>query len=178
MFSDYDYSYVLFRESSFDTLLSYWMTSQNVVRRVGVGHVLRADQKWLHQLHQLPAKLTVPVLVLLSTCQSRNKIVFMESKDYGLWSAVTYYEMSAAAVTARISSKQFPAVSKCCVCCVYKNIMEKGRKENIRRIAVNIYSPPRACYFHYPLSCSVQHSDLGTNIWTKIDGFNFPPAYF
>ena len=160
----------------FDTLLLYWMTSQNVVRRVSVGHVLRADPKWLH--HQVQAKLTVSVQVIFSTCQSRDKIVFMKSKDYGFWSAGTYYEMSAAAVTSRISSKQFPAVSKCCVCCVYKDIMEKGRKENIRRIAVNIYSPPRACYFHYPLSCSVQHSDWGTNIWTKIDGFNFPPSYF
>ena len=43
----------------FDTLLLYWMTSQNVVRRVSVGHVLRADPKWLH--HQVEAKLTVSV---------------------------------------------------------------------------------------------------------------------
>ena len=159
MFSDYDYSYVLFRQSSFDTLLSYWMTSQNVVRRVGVGHVLRADQKWLHQLQQLQAKLTVTVLVILSTCQSRNKIVFMESKDYGLWSAVTYYEMSAAAVTARISSKQFPAVSELlCLLCVQEYYGKGEKRKYPENCGEYIFSSSRLLF---PLSALLLCPTLG-----------------
>ena len=134
----------------FDTLLLYWMTSQNVVRRVGVGHVLRADQKWLH--HQVQAKLTVSVQVILSTCQSRNKIVFMKSKDYGFWSAVTYYEMSAAAVTSRISSKQFPAVSEVlCLLCVQEYYGEGEKRKYPENCGEYIFFSPRLLFPLSPL---------------------------
>ena len=134
----------------FDTLLLYWMTSQNVVRRVSVGHVLRADQKWLH--HQVQAKLTVSVQVIFSTCQSRNKIVFMKSKDYGFWSAVTYYEMSAAAVTSRISSKQFPAVLEVlCLLCVQEYYGKGEKRKYPENCGEYIFSSPRLLFPLSPL---------------------------
>ena len=134
----------------FDTLLLYWMTSQNVVRRVSVGHVLRADQKWLH--HQVQAKLTVSVQVIFSTCQSLNKIVFMKSKDYGFWSAVTYYEMSAAAVTSRISSKQFPAVLEVlCLLCVQEYYGKGEKRKYPENCGEYIFSSPRLLFPLSPL---------------------------
>ena len=126
------------------------MTSQNVVRRVSVGHVLRADPKWLH--HQVQAKLTVSVQVIFSTCQSRDKIVFMKSKDYGFWSAVTYYEMSAAAVTSRISSKQFPAVSEVlCLLCVQEYYGKGEKRKYPENCGEYIFSSPRLLFPLSPL---------------------------